>query len=111
MQERRKSKRSKLKSSLLMKRLDDNKQDEVEIEVIDVSKSGVGFLSSEVLSIGASYETYLTIWTQEVLHAFVQIVRIEMNEQGEFLYGASFIGMPEVDASRIEIYQTINENK
>lgn len=92
-----------------MKRLDDAAQEEVAIEIIDVSKSGIGFNSSEVLTIGAVYESYLTIWTKEVLHAFLQIVRIEMRESGTFFYGATFVGMPEVDASRIEIYQTVNE--
>ena len=28
---------------------------------------------------------------------------------GNFHYGAVFIGMPEMDAARIEVYQTINE--
>lgn len=109
MEEKRKSKRSELQSRIIMKRLDDNEREEVAIEVVDLSKSGVGFVSSEVLTIGSTYESYLTIWTKEVLHAFLQIVRIEMKEQGNFFYGASFIGMPEVDASRIEIYQTVNE--
>ena len=43
--------------------------------IIDVSPNGVGFLCKEVLSIGAVYESKLRIWTQEVLHAFLQIVR------------------------------------
>lgn len=109
MEERRKSKRSELQSKLIIKRLDGEEQEEVSIDVVDVSKSGVGFISSEVLMIGSTYESFLTIWTKEVLHAFLQIVRIEMKENGYFFYGATFIGMPEVDASRIEIYQTVNE--
>ena len=72
-----------------------------------MSKSGVGFSCNEALTIGAVYESYLTIWTKEVLHAFLQVVRIEMTENG-FVYGASFVGLPEMDASRIEVYQTIH---
>jgi len=90
-----------------MKRLDGGEDTEVEIEVIDISKSGVGFISDASLTIGAVFESYLTIWTKEVLHSFLQIVRIEMLESG-YNYGASFIGMSEVDASRIEVYQTFN---
>ena len=110
MQERRKSKRSPLDSTLIIKRLDDNTAEEVAIDINDVSKGGVGFTCKEVLQIGTIYESYLTIWTKEVLHAFLQIVRIEMKENG-YVYGASFVGLPEMDASRIAVYQTINEEE
>ena len=72
-----------------------------------MSKSGVGFSCSKPLEIGAVYESHLRIWTQEVLHAFLEIVRIEKKEDG-FAYGAIFIGMPEMEASRIQLYDTIN---
>ena len=80
------------------------------IDINDVSKGGVGFTCKEVLQIGTIYESYLTIWTKEVLHAFLQIVRIEMKENG-YVYGATFVGLPEMDASRIAVYQTINEDE
>lgn len=109
MEERRKSKRMELQSKLIMKRLDGGENKEVTIDIIDVSRNGVGFSCKEALNIGAVYESYLTIWTQEVLHAFLQIVRIELQNDG-YSYGALFIGMPEMDASRIEVYQTISES-
>ena len=108
MVERRKSKRTKLDSRLVMKRLDDGKSNEVQIEILDVSKSGVGFSCYEKLFIGEVYESFLTIWTKEVIHAFLQIVRIEL-KSGTYAYGAIFIGMPEMDSARIETYQTISE--
>ncbi len=111
MDERRKMKRSELTSRLVVKRLDDKGMQEVAIEVNDVSKTGVGFTSTQALNIGAVYEGYLTIWTKEVLHAFLEIVRIEMKEEGVYEYGAIFIGMPEMEANRIEVYQTIQECK
>lgn len=106
MEERRKNNRIKLTSSLFIKRLDRDTQEKVEIEILDVSKSGVGFSCSEPLEIGAVYESHLRIWTQEVLHAFLEIVRIEKKDDG-FAYGAIFIGMPEMEASRIQLYDTI----
>lgn len=108
MEERRKNKRMELSSKLLMKRLDakgDTK--EVDIDVVDVSKTGVGFWCGEALEIGAVYEVFLTIWTKETLHAFIEIVRIEKKEDGQFSYGSIFIGMTEIEASRIETYGTI----
>lgn len=112
MEERRKNSRMDLESRLVMKRLDDPTQgQDVAIEVTDVSKSGVGFKCTEILTIGAVYESFLTIWTKEILHAFLEIVRIEKKEDGPFDYGAIFIGMPEMDAARIETYHTIESLK
>lgn len=109
MEDKRRSKRTQLESKLLMKRLGDaGAAEEVTIEVVDVSKTGVGFECTEPLDIGAVYEAYLTIWTKEVLHAFIEIIRIEKVED-IFSYGGIFIGMPEMDAARIEVYQTIEE--
>lgn len=110
MEDRRKDKRTSLESTLIIRRIDSEEMTEVPIEISDVSKSGIGFSCSETLEIGAVYESNLTIWTKEVIHAFLMIVRIEMKEEG-FLYGASFVGMPELDQKRIEVYQTIHEKE
>ena len=111
MEERRKSNRRELSSKLVIKRLGDANEDEiVEIDITDVSKTGIGFTCDKALEIGAVYESYLRIWTQEVLHAFLEIVRIEKKSAG-FSYGGIFIGMPEMDAARIEVYDTVNSNQ
>lgn len=108
MKERRKNRRMELSAKLLIKRLDaDHPPKEVNIDVTDVSKTGVGFRCSEPLEIGAVYEVFLTLWTKEVLHCFLQVVRIEMNGEHQYSYGAIFIGMSEAEASRIETYSTI----
>ncbi len=108
MQEKRRNKRTELISKLVLKRLDGSGVEEVGIEVTDVSKTGVGFTANKALEIGAVYESYLTIWTKEVLHAFVEIVRIEKTGN-LYTYGGIFIGMPEMDAARIETYQTVED--
>lgn len=110
MDDRRKSKRTPIQSKILIKRLDNGSNQEVDIEVTDVSKTGVGFTCKEALAISAVYEAYLTIWTKEVLHAVLEIVRIEKLAD-TIAYGAIFVGMPEMDASRIQAYQTIEENQ
>ena len=79
---------------------------EISIDVINLSKTGIGFDCETPLEIGAVYEGFLRIWTQEVIHAFIEIVRIEKKE-GTFNYGGLFIGMPEMEAARIDVYQTI----
>lgn len=105
MEERRKNRRMELTSKLLVKRMDQGGEPkEVNIEVVDASKTGVGFLCSEKLEIGSVYESFLTIWTKEILHAFLEIVRVVENEGGMYEYGSIFIGMSEHDASRIAAY-------
>ena len=108
MEERRRSKRTEMKSTLMVKRLDQGDMQEVTIDIVDVSPNGVGFMCKEVLNIGAVYESNLMIWTHEVLHAFLQIVRIEMKGEN-YAYGAVFIGMSGNDAARIRVYQTVND--
>lgn len=95
-------------STIIMKRLDGNTGKEVTIDILDVSKSGIGFQCTEVLQIGEVYEARLTLWTHEVLHALLRIVRIELRTGG-YDYGAIFVGMGEAELSRIETYQTVSE--
>jgi len=112
MEERRKSQRTELISTLIIKRLDgpDDGHGDARIEIVDVSKEGIGFTCGEPLELGAVYEAFLRIWTQEVLHSFLRIVRIEL-KNNTYVYGAVFIGMAEIDASRIETYQTLSSHE
>lgn len=110
MEERRRANRRQLVSKLVVKRLDQDESEEIQIDIVDVSKSGIGFQCDQLLGIGSVYEGFLRIWTQEVIHAFLEIVRIEKTEEG-FKYGAIFIGMPESDAARIEVYDTVESLK
>jgi hypothetical protein len=107
MEEKRHSQRSEMTSKLMIKRLDSNEAgEEVSINITDVSKGGVGFTCNKALEIGAVYESFLEIWTKEVLHTFLEIVRIEKTDDG-YIYGSSFVGLPEMEAQRIATYQTV----
>ena len=59
---------------------------------------------------GEVYESFLTIWTKEVIHAILRIVRIELQNR-TYSYGAVFVGMPDTESARIEVYQTIEDTK
>lgn len=108
MEERRRSKRTELRSKVLVKRLDSSNQEEIGVEVKNVSRTGIGFYCDEILDMGAVYEAYLTIWTKEVIHAFIEIVRIE-KEVDTYEYGGLFIGMPEFDLQRIDVFNVVND--
>ena len=110
MEEKRDRRRMGLSAKLLIKNMngDTDKTESVVIEVLDVSKTGVGFLCDRPLSIGAVYETFLKIWTDEVIHAFLKIVRIEQTKEERYICGTIFIGLPEMNAKRIEVYDLLN---
>lgn len=113
MEERRRSQRTEMVSTLVIRRLDEGAKEghkNVGIEIIDVSREGVGFTCEESLDLGAVYQANLRIWTQEVLHTCLRIVRIEL-KQNVYFYGAVFVGMSETDAARIEVYQTLNSHE
>lgn len=107
--EKRSSMRMNLSATLLMKNMNDGpaKEEEVIIEVLDVSKTGVGFVCDVPLSIGAVYETFLKIWTDDVIHAFLKVVRIEQTKEERYICGTIFIGLPEMNAKRIEVYDLL----
>lgn len=110
MEEKRSGRRMPLSARIIIKNMNDasEKEEEAEIEVLDVSKSGVGFICDTPLSVGAVYETFLKIWTDETIHAFLKVVRIEQAEDERYICGTIFIGLPEMNAARIEVYDLVN---
>ena len=109
MEEKRRSKRLDLTGELLLTQLGATGEPEkADIEITDCSRDGLGFSAGVQLTIGNNYEANLTIWTKEVLHVFVQIVRAAKIDDG-FHYGGIFIGMPDSDKMRIEVYETVED--
>ncbi len=111
MEEKRKHKRLDLDVSVELERLN---QDGVttlkyiHVEVTDISRSGLGFKSSQELAIGTYYDTKIQIWTKEVINVVIEIVRADKEEDG-YKYGCVFIGMMDTDALKIDIYQIFKD--
>ncbi len=111
MEEKRKHKRLDLDVTVELERLDKDGVTTlkyVHVDITDLSRSGIGFRSSQSLEVGTYYDTKLTIWTKEVIDAVIEIVRCSEVEDG-YAYGAEFIGMTDTDALKIDIYQIFNE--
>lgn len=108
MEERRRDIRTELKAELLLERIDKKSEEKVSIKISDLSKSGMGFVCQQRLKVGTVYECHLTIWTKEVLHVVLEIVR-ETNDLDGYHYGGVFIALSDADAARISIYQTLEE--
>jgi len=110
MNERRKSKRLSMSGSIALKALGKGQESrDVDIEIVNCSRHGIGFNCREILAVGDNYEANLTIWTKEVIHVFVQIVRVDTIGDGVYNYGSIFIGMPDSDRQRIGVYETVDE--
>ena len=111
MDERRRRQRTDLDAHLKIKRADGTKIEEVEIDVTDVSITGIGFTCVEELELGEIYEGTLTIWTKEKLNIFLDIIR-RQEADGTINYGAHFVGLPDLYKRKIGVYQTVeNESK
>ncbi|SDB08998.1 PilZ domain-containing protein [Eubacterium oxidoreducens] len=113
MDERRKSKRLPLDVNVEIERLDNGDGITTvkfaNVKVKDMSKSGIGFETKVPLEIGSYYNAKITIWTKEKIETVLEVVRC--NKVGdEYDYGATFVGMPDADAVKIEIYQLFEEN-
>jgi len=111
MEEKRKHKRLDLDVTLQIERLDEEGVTTlkfVHIDVKDLSRGGLGFTSSQCLEVGSYYDTKLQIWTKEIIDTVIEIVRRD-EKDGEYSYGAEFIGMTDTDALKIDIYQMFSE--
>ena len=67
---RRKYKRHTLSIKLFMTRVDDDSGIGIPIEVLDLSKSGIGFICEQELTNGAIYKANIKIWTGAVIPAW-----------------------------------------
>lgn len=110
MEEKRKNKRFVLEAELEMERIDGSKMKNVPVSILDASKSGIGFVCSEVLEINSVYKIKLKIWSGDIIDTFVNIVRFD-NSGDEYIYGGVFIGMVEKDASKFSIFELFEAEK
>lgn len=100
MEERRRAKR--LPTALSLEILNLYKQDNVlvdhlnaPIEVINISKTGIGFRSKSVLPIDYYFNANINLG-KDTLHSVVKIIRSQPDEDGETIYGCEFVGMADI---------------
>lgn len=107
MEEKRKAKRIPLEGNLAMNRVDGGKSEIVPIQIVDVSKSGIGFECGRELELSAVYEIELVLWTKERINTFINIIRRDKKDT-KTIYGATFVGITEKDSCKIDIYDMFN---
>ena len=102
MEEHRRAKRMMLSMSLEVSNL--FKQDNIKvtnlnapIEILNISRSGIGFATDSTLPIGYYFNARLEfVQTGESLNCVVRIVRQGTHEDGRNFYGCEFVGMASV---------------
>lgn len=104
----RKYRRLNLNSELVVQRIDNAQNQMISINIFDISKAGMGFHCEEELEMDSVYESNIMIWTKEVIHVLLKIVRIEELEDC-YEYGATFMGLSDVDAFRIEVWDAMEQ--
>lgn len=102
MEEKRRDKRLKADLKLNISSL--FKQDNVKIsninspiEVQNVSRGGIGFISKSILPIGYYFNAALNLGSEDdILYCVVQIIRCTPQKDDVFSYGCQFVGLAPV---------------
>lgn len=79
------------------------------VDVVNISKDGLAFKSSEKIELNTYYDTTILLWTKEKFQTVIEIVRMEECSDGETLYGCRFIGIMPADQLKIQIYEMVSE--
>jgi hypothetical protein len=102
MSEKRRSRRLEVNLNLDISSLfkqDNIRVDNIDapIEVINISKDGIGFRSKSVLPIDYYFNAKLQLGSADsCLYCVVKIIRQDTEGDFTFMYGAEFVGMPSV---------------
>ncbi len=114
-QERRKSNRMDINVKIKLNSVKYNantvnlKQEEFEVELVNISRGGLAFRSNEKLALNTYYDTTIVLWTKEKFQTVIEIVRMENYGDEKTLYGCRFIGIMPSDQLKIQIYEMVSE--
>lgn len=117
MPERRRSKRLDINVRIKLNELKtgfikaDVNKNEMLVDIVNISKDGLAFISSEKLTINTFYDANVVLWTKESFDTVIEIVRIENAEDGKILYGCKFIGILPSDQLKIQIFDMLQDNE
>lgn len=109
MHERRRHKRLPISLSLEISRLfkQDNKIiDELEedIEVINISKTGIGFLSNANFPLDYYFNAKIEFDKEQYFYCVLKIIRKQNTEEG-IIYGCEFVGLADFLSNKVDEYE------
>ena len=114
MDERRKTKRIDFRLKLIVDSL--YKQDHIElnnieneIEILDISKTGLGFISEADMPMGFYFNAHIVMDEDKRFFGVLKIIRKTHIENG-YNYGCEFIGLADILSNVIEEYDNEKNN-
>ena len=111
MQEKRKSKRLPIQLELVVSKLFKQEASatvEVNepIQVVDVSKMGIGFVSKNDFPLNYYFNAKLELGSPDnSLYCVIQIIRKQQKEDGTISYGCEFVGLAPVLGTIFDEYE------
>lgn len=75
------------------------------IDVFDISKAGIGFISSAELPLNYYFDAKITLSEKDYLSTVVKMVRRSTEGYGKYIYGAEFIGLAPFLADKVDAYE------
>ena len=83
-----------------------------QIEVVDVSKSGMGFICSDTLPLGYYFNATLNLGDKDnVIKVVIKIIRCMLLEDGRTHYGCEIVALPFILEEIVDNYEeSLEEN-
>jgi len=75
------------------------------IIVTDISKSGLGFLTSADLPMGYYFNARIEIDDERKFYGVMKIIRKAQEDDGSFHFGCEFVGMADILTGCLDDYQ------
>lgn len=79
-------------------------QKEFPIEIIDISKGGIGFMSNEDLPLNFYFNAKIDLGNGKLFYSVLKIMRVDELDEG-FRYGCEFTGLADILSLYIDEYE------
>lgn len=76
------------------------------VEVFDISKAGIGFVSEASLPLGYYFRATINLGGGEFFRTVIRIVRAHVTEDNRMVYGAEFTGLAPFLADKVDHYES-----
>ena len=78
---------------------------EADVTVFDISKAGLGFISSADLPLNYYFDARIVLSEKDFFCTVVKVIRKSSGEDSTYIYGAEFIGLAPFLADKVDVYE------
>lgn len=80
-------------------------------EVMNISKTGICFSTENVIEPHTFYRASMNFPTKESIDVIIEVLRVQIGDNGENVCGGAFVGISESDMFKIEVFRLFEEKK